>query len=214
MLETPEQVNAPLVDINQSKLYIDDMNEIKSNLQRDKSSPYSVVYICDTTSVKFRILYYHKNIFKISYAKFLNAVGFIMRRAAIFPLLLPLNYSQNFMNLIYLSVTFSFSIKAKQNFEDSIKLHLPAFSFLMFLQLIADYLVKIYINIKSTNIDPKGGYTTNYTIELLKLIANDNNTDGGQGSIMRTSVLAVFALGFCFIVVCGKYVFSHLFVIK
>lgn len=161
-------------------------------------------------SVKTRILYYNKNIFKISFAKFLNAMGFLMRRVAIFPLLIPLDHSQNFMNLVYLSVTFSFSIKAKQNFEEAIKLHLPAFSFLMFLQLIADYVVKIYINLQSTSHDDSSGYT----IQILKLIANDNNADDSQGSLYRTSVITVMAIGFSFIIWCGKYVFANLFVVK
>lgn len=67
----------------------------------------------DDCPVHTRILYYHKNNYKLSYARFLNSMGYIMRRFAIFPLLIPLEFNQNFMNLIYLCVTFSFSIKAK-----------------------------------------------------------------------------------------------------
>jgi hypothetical protein len=145
MLETLEDIQSPNSDINESKLFFDEVS--KSKIKQKKEKKYKVVYMTEGASVKTRILFYNKNIYKISFARFLNVMSYLMRRVAIFPLLIPLDFSQNFMNLIYLSVTFSFSIKAKQNFEEAIKLHLPAFSFLMFLQLIADYLVKIYINL-------------------------------------------------------------------
>lgn len=131
MLESIEEIESESFDINQSKLHIAELG--KSNEKQSPNKRYKVIYMTEGASVKSRILYYNKNIYKISFARFLNAMSFLMRRVAIFPLLIPLDHSQNFMNLVYLSVTFSFSAKAKQNFEDAIKLHLPAFSFLMFL---------------------------------------------------------------------------------
>lgn len=88
------------------------MNELKTRPNTNSNDIEKVIYMNDGASVRTRILFYNKNIYKISYAKFLNALSFLMRRIAIFPLLMPLDYTQNFMNLVYLIVTFSFSITA------------------------------------------------------------------------------------------------------
>lgn len=45
-------------------------------------------------------------------------------------------------------------------------------------------------------------------------MANDNSTDESQGSLYRTSLILVLAIGFSFIIICGKYVFANLFVLK
>lgn len=78
----------------------------------------------------------------------------------------------------------------------------------MMLQSICDYLVKTYINIANSS-------NSDTTISLLlKMIANDNSDESNRGSFIRTYVIIVFAVGFSLIIICAKYVFSNLFLIR
>lgn len=198
------------LDKNQAKDFsCKRISGVESTLNKCSSNPErSVAYMTEGTCSKLRILYYNQNVQKFSYVSVLNALGFIMKRISVIPLLIPLDYSHNFMNLLYLLATFLFSIKPKSTIESSIKVYIPIFSFLMFFQLMGDYLVRYFISRMEDESGTQNGIEA-FSWKILKLVAESDPST--RGSVYRSFAMAAFVFGVSFTLLCAKYSYYYLF---
>ena len=204
-----------LLEIEDFEKYIShDLNHIKymrdhiegTNRMPDKEEykkqPHRVIHMTESTSKIVRLLYYNRNVQKLSVAQALNSSGYFLRRLCIIPLLIPLDYSQNFMNLLYLLATYLFSMRNRQHIEESVKRYFPIFAILGFSQLIVGFVIEIIKFIFQGE--------NNLTLTISNLITESSTAS----TTLRNLAFILVACGLCSALGTGAYVFRDLFTIK
>lgn len=165
--------------------------------KEEKKEVHIMIYMDQSTSTQLKILYKERNTHVFYLARMLNSLSYVTGRLMILPLLYSLSEKTS-MNIIILFVTavyvFRFNVGS---FEDQMKVYMPIFTLVIFLETLLLYLSKI----------------------VPKFIAGNLNLEAESTSTMHTSfyrlwLIGISCIGYASIIWTAKFVFAHMSVVR
>lgn len=178
--------------------------EIKEELdEEEEPSPTPGVHLChmnEESPVLIKIIFRELNLHKHSMGLILNSLSYIISRSMILPLLFSLNTS-GWLNILFLIITLVYSFRfTGAPFELRMKFFMPIFTVIIFLE-------NVY------------GFGSRFLGSLFPSLKIDSQVvqDTGVGytlTVYRMSLIGMACLGFSFVILGSKYVFTELSVIR
>lgn len=199
-----EDLQCDVFDITKSKLLFaeniyQETKRLKKKGSHIKSKP-SIIYMFESAGIRRRILFYHKNKQKYSLAVVYCGVSHLIRRLALIPLLLSINFNKNLINVLFIIVTIGFSLQPRESFEISVRKYLPMITVLIFFQYVIDFAV--------WNFGDHPVLREHFIGKMLLLVSTKSSV--GEAAI-RSMFISCIGLGFASIVFAAKFVFGLLF---
>ena len=153
-----------------------------------------IVHMDEDSNSLMKVIFKERNLHTFSIARILNSVSYITTRFMVLPLLFSLGQSKSIMDFFFLLMAVAYIFRFKVvAFEDKMKLYIPIFSFIVFLESA----VRFYMVL------------TNKTTKSPEAIDQEMKT-----AFYRFWLIGLACFGFASIIVAAKYVFTHLFIIK
>jgi len=200
-------------DLNSSRIIepeVGFLNRFSRPIDHNNSN-LTIVVMTEGVDNTIRFIYLNINKQKFSLSKILNSLSYILRRVACIPLLISQSNSTNVFNILYMIITFlfTFSYIGGRTFERSLMYYLPFISGLMYFQFICDYLSNALSKIEENT----SGKFLIWVSDLLKFLVEEDTTNK-SGSTGRAVFFALVGVGFAAIIICAKYTFTYMTVIK
>jgi hypothetical protein len=174
-----------------------EINEEEMEAPESETAP--VVHLChmnEESPVLIKVIFRELNLHKHSMGIILNSMSYIVSRAMILPLLFGLGEG-DWLNIIFLIITLIYSFRfTGAPFEVRMKYFMPIFTVIIFLENV-------------------WAFANRFLVFLLKIEAQAAATPGGYTkSIYRMSLIGFACVGFSFVILGSKYIFTELSVIK
>jgi hypothetical protein len=169
--------------------------------KEEKKEVHILIYMDQQTNTQLKILYKERNTHCFYLARMVNALSYVTGRFMIFPLLFSLGYKSS-MNIVMLFVTafyvFRFNVGP---FEDQMKIYLPIFTLVIFVETLMLYLTSIPAL--------KEGMV------WYKTLGGDVTTESAiHTSTYRLWLIAIACFGYASIIWTAKFIFTYIFVIR
>jgi hypothetical protein len=183
---------------NQEKRHEEHKEEGFEDLEEkeEKKEVHILIYMDQSTTTQLKILYKERNTHVFYLGRMLNSLSYVTGRLMILPLLYSLS-EKTTMNIVILFVTavyvFRFNVGP---FEDQMKVYMPIFTLVIFLETLLLYLSKIV-----------PGFHAVFSLE-------SESTTMMHSSFYRLWLIGIACIGYASIIWTAKFVFAHMSVVR